>query len=229
MDKYRIIPKDKKIFSRLTEDFAEKENFRQCLLNEVIVTPEIKLWKIRLQTAENLNAQLLHSAEVFLSGKFDSDVKIELIQSEQKTSQPVEKKISPPENKNLSGDKIFGKKISGEITDISNLSGAKKSVICGEIGAGEKNGVSFREFKTGSSAVTFALTDKTDGIVCKKIFRSNSKDNAKNLAASLEPGMTVKVFGTLTYDNYAKENIFMIDSVEKIESDKNSRMDNAEV
>ena len=191
MDKYKIIPKDKKIFSRLTDDFAAKENFRQCLLNEVIITPEINFWKIRLQTVETLDAQLLQSAEVFLSAKFDADIKIELIQSEQKIPppknipappKPPEKKIlpqknistlpKPTENKNLDGDKIFGKKISGEITNISNLIPEKKSVICGEIGSGEKNGVIFREFKTGSSAITFALTDSTDGIVCKKLFRS---------------------------------------------------------
>lgn len=245
MDKYKIIPKDKKIFSRLIDDFAAKENFQKCLLNEVIVTPETNFWKIRLQSVETLDAQLLHSAEVFLSAKFDADIKIELIQPEQKIippkndsaeknkiSPPIKKpveKILPTENKNLNGDKIFGKKISGEITDISNLIVEKKSVICGEIGAGEKNGVNFREFKTGSSAITFALTDSTDGIVCKKLFRSTSKDKAQSLAASLKSGMTVKIFGTLNYDDYAKENIFMIDSVEEIKSADTSRTDNAEV
>lgn len=230
MDKYKLIPKDKKIFSRLTEDFAAREKFLNCSLNEVIVTPEIKLWKIRLQTDENLDAQLLRDAEVFLSGKFDSDVKIELIQSEVKILPPkISQPTKPPENKNLNGDKIFGKKISGEVTDISSLIVEKKSVIYGEIGSGEKNGVNFREFKTGSSAVSFALTDETDGVVCKKFFRNTSKDNAQDFASSLKSGMTIKIQGTLKYDDYAKENIFMIDSVEEIKSAETLRTDNAEV
>ena len=172
MERYKLIPKDKKIFSRLTEDFAAREKFLNCYLNEVIVTPEIKLWKIRLQTDENLDAELLRDAEVFLSEKFDSDIKIEV-----KISAPTEKNFLPPknipappkppeekilppknisappkpaENKNLNGDKIFGKKISGEITDITNLIVEKKSVICGEIGSGEKNGVNFRHLKRPS-------------------------------------------------------------------------------
>lgn len=246
MDKYKIIPKDKKIFSRLTEGFEAKEFFQNCLLNEVIVTPETNFWKIRLQAAENFDSQLLRDAEVFLSEKFKSDVKIEVKTEKIKISappeekilpqknipappKPPEKKILPTENKNLNGDKIFGKKISGEITNISNLIPEKKSVICGEIGSGEKNGVNFREFKTGSSAVAFALTDSTDGIVCKKIFRSISKDKAQSFAAILKSGMTIKIQGTLNYDNYAKENIFMIESVEEIKSAEAERVDNAEV
>ena len=252
MDKYKIVPKDKNFFPQLLEGFAVKEFFRKCSLHEVVVTPEIKHWKILIQTAENLDSKLLHDAEVFLSDKFSVDAKIDLIRPEEKNIpveekkipapikppeeknipapiKPPEKKILPAEKKDVDISKIFVKKIHGEVVSISNLTDNKKSVICGEIGSGEKNGVSFREFKTGSGAVIFALTDSTDGIICKKFFNKNLIDKAQRLAEVLKSGMSVKIQGTMSFDNYTKENIFNFDCVEEVQPTTTTRMDNAEV
>ena len=236
LEKYKLIPKDRKIFSRLTADFPECEKFSNCSLNDVIVTPEIKLWKIRLQSAENLDSLLLHDAEVFLSDRFDAKIVIEVTLENFLPPEPPEEEFLPPEPPEEEflppeppEENFIGKKIKGEIVAIENLTLEKKSVICGEIGSGEINGINCREFKKGGGAITFALTDDTDGVVCKKLYRSDFKEKSKKFAASFKSSMTVKVHGVLKYDDYLKENIFKIDSVEKIELAKTARTDNAEV
>ena len=72
----------------------------------------------------------------------------------EKKSAPTKKipaeKISTAEVE--SGEKLFGKKITGGAINISDIQADSKVIICGEIGDDDKNGVNFREFKTGSSA-----------------------------------------------------------------------------
>lgn len=236
MQHYKLILTDKNIFSQLIENFSAAENFKSCVLLDVIVAPEIDLWKIKLKTSEPLDEKLLQDAEVFLSEKYSATVKIS-VEVEKKAPppekiQPPTKKISPPEKKSvvaeISGDKIFGKKITEPIIKIVDLKLEKKSTICGEIGSGDKNGIILREFKTGGCAVSFSLTDETDGIICKKLFRKESHEKAEILAQNLQSGMKIKIFGAVKYDDFAKENIFMIESIEKMTL-ADERMDNAEV
>ena len=140
----------------------------------------------------------------------------------------------PPKNRNVtdeknsSAKKILGKKISGSIIPIEKLdenSGAV--VICGEIGSGDKNGVNLRETKTGTIIVSFSVTDKTDGISCKKFFKGDKRDDAKPFADALKSGSLVKIAGKTSFDDYAKETIIFVDSVENLE--QISRIDTAEV
>ncbi len=154
-------------------------------------------------------------AENFLSKKYLVNVKL----SAEKI--PVNAKIIDFEK--FATEKIFGKKISEPITEISKLILDKKSVIVGEI-----FDIELREFKTGSSAITFSLADDSDGILCKKFFTEKSRSKADELKNNLREGMNIKILGAVKYDDYLKENIFMFDSMEEIKI-SDTRTDNAEI
>ena len=123
--------------------FDSADKFKKCILLDVIVTPSTEIWKIKLQTPENIDDKILSTAENFLSKKYLVNVKL----SAEKI--PVNEKIIDFEK--FATEKIFGKKISEPITEISKLILDKKSVIVGEI-----FDIELREFKTGSSAITFS-------------------------------------------------------------------------
>lgn len=254
MDKYSLIPGDENIFRKFFEDApfgeTEKKFLQSGIVPKVIVIPEINRRIISARFREEPDEKILRSAEFFLSEKFHADFKIQptfpkknSAPEPEKNSEtkkvsakknPGEKKSGTPaktsapkkSGKVESGEKIFGKKISGDIINISDIQDNMSVTLAGEIGSGDRNGVKLREFKTGSMAVTFALTDDTDGINCKKIFRAGSKEEAEKLVANLKPGMNVKIRGTAKYDDYAKEIIVMIDGIEALKSE-NSRQDNA--
>lgn len=232
MKRYKLILKDKNIFHEIIKDFSAAENFKNCSLQDVIIIPEINCWEIKLKSPSPVEIKNLSN---FLSQKFSVNAKIfvdVIPQAETKISPTPQKFVSPVQKisnfDDLKGDKIFGKKITEPVTEIMNLKLDKKSVICGEIGSGDKNGVTFREFKTGSGSVTFSLVDATEGIICKKLFRKESIDKAKNLAENLKSGMNLKISGVVKYDEYLKENIFLIDSIEEIKI-SDERTDDAKI
>ena len=213
MNSYKLILKDKNIFYALIKNFGAADKFKEIILQEVIVTPEINSWKIKFHSPENFDEKILRNAEIFLSQKFSADVKLfaEKI--------PAVEKIAV---ENISGDKIFGKKISEPITEISKLMLDRKSVVVGEI-----SGIDLREFKTGSCAITFSLADDSDGIFCKKFFQEKSRAKADELKKNLRDGMKIKIYGAVKFDEYLKDKIFMFDGVEEIKITE--RMDNAKI
>ena len=213
MNSYKLILKDKNIFYALIKNFGAADKFKEIILQEVIVTPEINSWKIKFQSPENFDEKILRNAEIFLSQKFSADVKL------------FSEKIPDVEKiavENISGDKIFGKKISEPITEISKLMLDRKSVVVGEI-----SGIDLREFKTGSCAITFSLADDSDGIFCKKFFQEKSRAKADELKKNLRDGMKIKISGAVKFDDYLKDKIFMFDGVEEIKITE--RMDNAKI
>ena len=218
MNKFKLVPKDKKILVKICENPA-LQNFT---LSEFIVIPEIRKWEIKLSSTENLNDEL----KQFLSEKYNVTAEINF----KATENPVpvvkqEKKSEPPKT---TGEKNIISKISGEVTKISSLTKPDTRVVIeGEIGE-EQNGVNLREYKNGGCGVTFSVVDDTDGITCKKIFKNVSKESAVNFKGSLKDGSRVRVRGIFKYDDYTKENIIMIEKVETLES-KPARMDNVEV
>ena len=221
MESFKLNLTDKNIFYTLIKDFIASDKFKKSILLEVIVTPEIERWKIKLQTPEIIDEKILSGAEKFLADKYSVDVKI----SAEKI--PAVEKITPEkivtEEKIVHAEKIFGKKISEPITEISKLMMDKKSVVVGEI-----FGVDLREFKTGSCSITFSLADESDGILCKKFFTEKSRAKADDLKKNLLEGMNIKISGAVKYDEYLKENIFMFDSLEEIKI-SDERMDNAKI
>lgn len=231
MDRYRLKVDDDKNFFRLFDE--AKLDFKGCTLRDVIITPEENLWQIKILTPENFDAQTLRSAEEFLHRSYGAEVEIknEVLDSKiipfEKVAAASKKSATP---RTPSSTKINGKKISGDAVKIGDIKSENESVvIIGEVGAGDKNGVNLREFKTGSSAVVFSVTDDTDGIYCKKFFKADKKDDAQAFADGIKAGSRVKISGVTKYDEYLKEMVLFINALETLENDKAAREDTAEV
>ncbi len=241
MDRYKLtISSEKNFFGLLAETNLD---FKGSYLREIIITPEINHWEINFVTDKNFDENILRVAEKFLHDRYKADVEIKnntTIGTEpapEKKSAPKKSSAkksapaatqNPPEN-NLPAKKIIGKKISGNVTKISDITEESgEVVIIGEVGSGDKNGVNLREFKTGSVGVSFSVTDDSDGISCKKFFKGDKKDDAKIFAEQIKAGSLVKISANAKFDDYAKETVLFINALELLE--KNSaREDTAEV
>ena len=244
MDSYLLKFDDAKIFGKVFAFVAQIDaNFNTCTLEKVIVTPEINRWQITLRGKELFDREILDAAESSLSQRYKTDVHITQMESTadeyiaREKSSPKRKRTASTktDDKVSTGDKVpsakklIGKKISGHVVDIGSLderSGAV--VICGEIGSGDRNGVNLRETKTGTVIVSFSVTDKSDGVICKKFFKGDKSDDAKPFADALKSGMTVKIAGKTSFDDYAKELCLFVDAVEILPQTA-QRVDNAEV
>lgn len=231
MDRYKLIINDDKNFFRLFDE--ANFDFKACSLDAVIVTPEENLWQIKIVTPENFDTQTLRSAEEFLHNRYGATVEIKNVVLDNKIinfEKAVAASKKAPTPRTPSSTKINGKKISGDAIKIGDIKSENESVvIIGEVGSGDKNGVKLREFKTGSSAVTFSITDDTDGIYCKKFFKGDKKDDAQAFADGIKEGGRVKISGITKYDDFTKELVVFINVLETLEDDKVAREDTAEV
>lgn len=100
----------------------------------------------------------------------------------------------------------FGRKIKNdpiEIQDIYDKKGVTNSLI------GTIYGLSVFETKSGYFIYTFDLEDKTDAISCKLF--ANKKNNFK--LEGLKDGLDVQVEGVLNFDDFAKEDVFTVNSM----------------
>ncbi len=241
MNSYLLKFDDEKIFGKVFALVGTIDaDFNKCTLEKVIVTPERNLWQITLRGKELFASETLRAAENFLSQRYQTDVEISQMASTadeyaaKEKSSPKRKRSAtqtdvPAGDKPSSGKKLVGKKISGNVTSIGNVdenSGAV--VIIGEIGSGDRNGVKLRETKTGTVIVSFSVTDKSDGISCKKFFKSDKSAEAKPFADALKSGMNVKIAGKTSFDDYAKEVCLFVDAVEILPQTA-QRTDDAEV
>ena len=210
MDSYKFTITNEKILGELCPEIP----LNGSKLREVIATPDANSWTLNLSAKENIDAQLLQNAEVFLAEKFNVSVKINCTVNE---SAPVPAAPAPKKtNGNGNGTKIISKKIGGEITKIASVSTGDKIVASGEI-----DDVNLREFKNGKGAgciISFSLVDDTDGIVCKKFFDETSMSDAKTLAATFKNGMSVKVQGNVKFDEYLKENAVTVEKIEPLDA-----------
>ncbi len=235
MDRYRLKIDNEKIFAKLLAELNLP--FDTCELREVIVTPEINRWQLRVRADKDFDKQNFRAAEKFLHEKYHADVEIqhEISIGTEHIDVAPKKRDSTPSKPKTSDDKpspakkIVGKKISGDVTKIDNINENSGTVIIiGEIGSGDMNGVNLREFKTGSTCVSFCVTDDTNGICCKKFFKGDKKSDAQAFADSLKSGMLVKISANARHDDYAKETVLFINDLEKLETAA-AREDTAEV
>ena len=228
MERYKLtIDNDKKFFSLLDETAL---NFSACNLKEIIITPAINLWEITLFTDKNFDQQNLRTAEEFLRKQYSAQIEIkrELLNSDEYV--PAEKKS--PAKKKVSAQTSHSKKIPDVITKIGDITEDSGQVtIIGETGKSGKVynfEAKLREFKNGTIGVSFYVTDDTDGIICKKFFKGDKKSDAQPFADQLKGGTLVKISAAAKYDEYAKETVLLVNSLETLE--KNSeRVDTAEV
>ncbi|MEY8380050.1 PolC-type DNA polymerase III [Ileibacterium valens] len=70
-----------------------------------------------------------------------------------------------------------------------------------------------RTFRTGKSLQTIYLSDYENAVACK---RFENRFCSKEDLESIKTGMFVRVTGNMVYDNYARDNVLMISSIEQI-------------
>ena len=224
MDRYRLTIDDEKNFFSLFDE--ANLNFSDCTLKEIIVTPAKNFWQITLHTEKNFDKQTFHTAEEFLRNRYGVDVRID---NEVSASDEVPIPEKKSERRSTNGKSNgTSKKFSETITNISDINEESGQVtIIGEVGADDMNGVKLREFKNGTTCVSFCVTDKTDGITCKKFFKKDKQADTQPFADSIKAGSLVKIAAAAKYDDYAKETVLFINALETVETV--ARMDNAEV
>ena len=219
MDRYKLTINDDKILFRL---FGEANlNFNGCTLREVIITPEENLWQIKILADKNFDTEIFRAAEDFLHNKYGATVEIKPVTLGTVEIKPARaKKDSAPVNNKGNG------KISGDVIKISDVKeDGGQVVVIGEVGAGDMNGVKLREFKNGTSGVSFCVTDDSNGIPCKKFFKEDKKADAQPFADQLKAGTLVKIAANPKYDEYSKEIVLFVNKLEVMEKAA-ARVDN---
>ncbi|MBR6712308.1 MAG: PolC-type DNA polymerase III [Selenomonadaceae bacterium] len=223
LDRYRLTIDEKNFFSLFDE---ANLNFTACHLQEIIITPAANFWQIKLLTDKNFDKQTFRRAEEFLRNRYGVEVQIDNeISASDEVIIPEKKSVRHSSNGKSNGT---SKKFSETITNISDINEQSGQVtIIGEVGADDINGVKLREFKNGTTCVSFSVTDKTDGIACKKFFKKDKQADAQPFADSIKAGSLLKIAAAAKYDEYAKETVLLINALETVETV--ARMDNAEV
>ena len=232
MDRYKLkIDNEKNFFTLFTEANLD---FNGTSLKEIIVTPQENLWQIKLFTNKNFDENIFRAAEEFLHNRYGAYVEIrsavtiggEFVPAEKGKRDKGQGTRSKGNGGRTSGS---NKKIPDAVTKISDITKESGAIVVqGEVGAGDKNGVNLREFKSGTIGVSFCVTDNTDGILCKKFFKDEKKEDAQPFADSLKAGMFVKISATPKYDDFAKEIVLFVNSLEILDKPA-LREDTAEV
>ena len=115
---------------------------------------------------------------------------------------------------------IYGKDISSDaLCKIRDIAEDMKSVVT----EGEIIKLDTRELKSEKTLLTFIIADNVSAYSCKAFL---PKTKAKAILGEIKKGMYVKVKGNVQYDNFSKENVLMVNSINKAK--KKSRMDNSE-
>ncbi|WP_352417849.1 PolC-type DNA polymerase III [Proteiniborus sp.] len=118
--------------------------------------------------------------------------------------------VKNPKVRKNSGHIIYGNKIESEIVDISNINIDSGSVAI----KGEIFDIDCREIKGDKKIYTFNITDFTSSITVK-VFAN--KKTQESLDSNLNEGLYVKIYGDVIYDNYIKQTIINMKSLEKAE------------
>jgi len=211
LSRYKLTINDDRKFFAAFED--ANLNFNGCALKEVIVEPEENVWQIKIVTDKNFDEQTLRTAGEFLNKRYGATVEFK-----REVLNDFVPKEKGEERRETGKGKTNGKKISGEITKIIDVTREGESVtIQGEVSADDKLGVNLREFKNGTIAVIFCVTDDTNGICCKKFFKCDKKDEAKPFADKLKAGSLYKISGITRYDDFTKEIAIFINAIEPVE------------
>ena len=226
MDKYRLSIADKKIFFRLFDGVGL--NFNDCIFKDAIITPSTNHWQIIIHTPEGFDQQISRNAEAFLKQRYHVTAEIRHEVSASDDFVPAPKKSSAKPGGKGQRRERRREKLSAPATKISDITGDGAVVIEGEIGSGDINGVKVREFKNDTACVSFAVTDESDGIVCKKFFKGDKKSDAKTFADTLKAGMLVKISAVPKFDDRTKETVLFVNALEALEREA-PRVDTAEV
>ena len=137
----------------------------------------------------------------------------------------AERKISAGENDPNSpidesqAELIFGKRASGKLKPIAQITGEDESVSCwGDIFFFEERELWDKKRKV----YTFYITDYTYSVTCKMVLY---KEKWAAIDGKLKSGMTVRVHGRMNFDKFEDDLVLEVDSI--IEVKRKMRMDNA--
>ncbi len=129
------------------------------------------------------------------------------------------KKITESSKSSLTSP-LLGKKISGQITPISQATEEGETLIL----EGTAITVNFREIKGSKTLVTFDISDKTDSLSSKFFLKNDKLDDIKS---GLKKGVRLRVKGELQFDRFSRENILLTKDIELLPPAK-IRMDNSQ-
>ena len=126
------------------------------------------------------------------------------------------------EKPKIVGNLILGREITGEVTTINNIMGDTKSVVF----EAYIFGIETLE-RDNINIITLKISDKTNSILAK-IFKKD-KGEYKAVLGSLKEGAWYKFYGNVEFDNFSKDLVMSVRSLEKIDSKDASNHDDAEV
>jgi DNA polymerase-3 subunit alpha (Gram-positive type) len=146
------------------------------------------------------------------------------IEENQNTTLPKKVVKKEPKNDNdKSTNLVIGRHpIKGEVTYITQIGEETNDVIV------EVNILSLetRELRSGKILLIFNVTDYSGSITCKCFL--NAYDYEEQTEKNLRKGMFARIKGKLQFDDFQKENIIYVNSLEEIDDFLAKREDTAE-
>lgn len=188
-----------KSFSTLGLDFVvfdvEVSNFITSIISEIEVSREVSI-------NESISKQNMYEA---------------VKKNEQKTETEKDKiykpkKQSAPINGPLT--KICDIPVSEyQITEYIQKNGSSQFVVCGDIIKSE-----IKTTKTGLRIFEGILNDGTDSIIIKSFIHENNPNYGKFIEENCKVGYKIRVFGTASYDKFARDVTIMFRDIIRIGS-----------
>lgn len=203
----------------LTRLIKKKPSLSGLLETKMILEDEIISIEVGSKTEEmELNRELKNlTKELYQYGLGEFEVAVvfneeiqksvqEEIQEKQKSVQVVQEEVPK-----IEGNLILGKEITKEATPINNISGDAKGITF----EAYIFGIETMERET-INIITLKISDKTNSILAK-VFKKDAKEY-KAIKGELKEGAWYRFYGNVEYDNFAKDFVLAVRSIEKIES-----------
>jgi len=127
-----------------------------------------------------------------------------------------------PEKPKIEGNLILGKEIVGEVTSINNVMGDTRNAVF----EAYIFGIDTMERET-INIITLKISDKTNSLIAK-IFKKDKKEYQAVLN-TLKVGSWYRFAGNVEFDNFARDLVLSIRSLEKIDNKDSEWHDDADV
>ena len=130
--------------------------------------------------------------------------------------------FAPIQSQRIEGNSILGKHREGEPTPINNIIGDTKNIII----EAYIFGIETMERET-INIITLKISDFSNSLLAK-IFKKD-KNEYKAISSSIKQGEWYRFSGNVEFDNFSKDYVLAIRSIEKITSKAERKEDNAEI
>ena len=176
---------------------------------------------------KNILGNSLESIKSFYSKLGFKDLNINIIINEQ-NSEEIKKELEEKNIINIEAEKkenpiILGDEIKGNVTSIKDIITEEANIVVEAYVFGVDE---FESSKSAFKILTFKISDNTDSIYAK--FFTKDKDEFKRLGKAMKSGW-FKIAGYVKQDQFAKDLVLNIRSVNKIDSKDNVISDDAKV